>query len=155
MQLAEACFATGKKEHATELMKHVVRNNHEDKTVLEQAQKLFSDLGMEEEGNALINGTCQEVIELNNDGVDLAKQGKLKESIRLFIKAARAMPENLIINLNTAQSMIMFMQNQGANEQQIGQAKLYLDRVRDADSSNERYQKLVARFNEITRGAND
>lgn len=153
MQLAEACFAVGKKDQGSELIKHVVRNNHEDKGVLEKAQKIFSDSGMEQEGNELIKGTCEEVIALNNDGVDLAKQGKLKESIRLFVKASRGMPENLIINLNTAQSIIMLMQDQGASERFLDQAKVYLDRVRDVDSANDRYQKLVARYHDLTRKA--
>jgi CheY-like chemotaxis protein len=153
MELAEACFAIGKNEHGAELIKHVVRNNHEDKTILDKAQKMFSDLGMEAEGNTLIDDTCKEVVDLNNSGVDLAKQGKLSESIHLFAKAARAMPENLIINLNTAQSLIMLMQSKGADEQNITQAKIYLDRVRDVNATNERYQKLVARFNELTRKA--
>ncbi|KPJ94349.1 MAG: hypothetical protein AMJ53_05465, partial [Gammaproteobacteria bacterium SG8_11] len=149
MELAKACFDCGKKEAGSELMKHVVRNNHEDQKVLEQARKLFADMGMADEGNDIISGTQQEVIALNNDGVDLAKQGNIQESIKLFVKAARAMPENLIINLNTAQSIIMFMQKDGANERSLQEAKIYLDRVRGLDSSNQRFQKLIARFHEL------
>jgi CheY-like chemotaxis protein/Tfp pilus assembly protein PilF len=149
MELAKACFDAGKKEAGGELMKHVVRNNHEDQKTLDAARKLFIDIGMEDEGNDIITGTQQEVIALNNDGVDLAKQGNIKDSIKLFVKAARAMPENLIINLNTAQSIIMLMQNDGANERYLEQAKVYLDRVRGMDSSNERFQKLIARYHNL------
>ncbi len=149
MELAKACFDAGKKEAGSELMKHVVRNNHEDQKTLDQARQLFTDMGMEDEGNTIIIGTQQEVIALNNDGVDMAKQGNIKDSIKLFVKAARAMPENLIINLNTAQSIIMLMQKDGANERFLDQAKVYLDRVRGMDSSNERLQKLIARFHQL------
>ncbi|WP_455205108.1 tetratricopeptide repeat protein, partial [Kaarinaea lacus] len=154
MQLAQACFAAGKKDQGSELIKHVVRNNHEDEAVLSEARQMFDDLGMADEGNAIISGTCQEVIALNNDGVDLAKQGKLQESIKLFVKAARAMPENLIINLNTAQSIIMLMQSQGANDRNLDQAKTYLDRVRTVNSANERLTKLMARYNDLARSVN-
>jgi tetratricopeptide (TPR) repeat protein len=149
LELAKACFDAGKKEAGSELMKHVVRNNHEDQKILDQARKLFTDVGMADEGNDIISGTQQEVIALNNDGVDMAKQGNIKDSIKLFVKAARAMPENLIINLNTAQSLIMLMQKDGANQRYLEQAKVYLDRVRGMDSSNERFQKLIARFHHL------
>ena len=153
MELAEACFALDKKDQGSELMKHVVRNNHEDETILARAQQVFADLGLAAEGDALISGTRQEVVEVNNNGVDLAKQGKLKESITLFAKAARAMPENLVINLNAAQSLIMFMQNQGANNQHMDEAHSYLERVKHINSSNERYRNLLSRFNELARSA--
>lgn len=149
LELAQVCYAAGKKDAGSELMKHVVRNNHEDDKFLDKARKIFADLGMGDEGNEIISGTQQEVISLNNDGVDLAKQGKIKDSIKLFIKAARAMPENLIINLNAAQSIIMLMQKDGANERFLEQAKFYLDRVQKMDSANERFQKLNARFHEL------
>ena len=149
MELAKACFDAGKKDAGSELMKHVVRNNHEDPHMLEQARQLFTDMGMAEEGNDIISGTQKEVVALNNDGVDLAKQGNIKDSIKLFVKAARAMPENLIINLNTAQSIIMLMQKDGVNERYLEQAQVYLDRVRGMNSSNERFQKLIARFHDL------
>ncbi|MCG6971139.1 MAG: response regulator [Gammaproteobacteria bacterium] len=150
MELAKACFDAGKKDAGSELMKHVVRNNHEDPHMLEQARKLFSDMGMEEEGSEIISGTQKEVVALNNDGVDLAKQGNFKDSIRLFVKAARAMPENLIINLNTAQSIIMLMQKDGVNERYLEQAQVYLNRIKSMNSSNERFQKLMARFHDLS-----
>jgi tetratricopeptide (TPR) repeat protein len=149
MELAKACFHAGKKDAGSELMKHVVRNNHEDPNMLEQARQLFTEMGMAEEGSDIISGTQKEVVALNNDGVDLAKQGNIKDSIKLFVKAARAMPENLIINLNTAQSIIMLMQKDGVNERYLEQAQVYLDRVRGMNSSNERFQKLIARFHDL------
>lgn len=151
MELAEACFTLGKKEQGSELMRHVVRNHHEDDAVLAQAQKVFADLGMAAEGGELINGTRKEVVDVNNNGVDLAKQGKLKESISLFAKAARAMPENLVINLNAAQSLIMLMQNQGANSRHMDEAHAYLERVKLINATNERYQNLMLRFHELAR----
>ena len=150
LELAQACYAVGKKQAGSELMKHVVRNNHEDDRILDKARKIFADQGMGDEGDEIISGTQKEVIGLNNDGVDLAKQGNIKESIKLFIKAARAMPENLIINLNTAQSIIMLIQKEGVNQRYLEQAKVYLDRVRNMDSSNERFQKLSVKFHDFS-----
>ncbi len=153
MELAKACYTLGRKDQGNELIKHVVRNNHEDERALGAARQLFSDLGMADEADALINDTRQEVIDLNNEGVDLAKKGSLQESISLFQRAARAMPENVIVNLNAAQSLIMMMQSGGANAQHLGQTKSYLERVGLVDSGNDRYQKLLGRYHELIKQA--
>lgn len=151
MELADACFALGEKDKGSELIKHVIRNNHEDETILANARKVFVDAGMEAEADQLINGTCQEVISVNNDGVELAKQGKLEDSIRLFARAARAMPENLVINLNAAQSLIMLMQKGGSSNDQMQQTQVYLDKVKAVNASNERYKNLLNRYYELNK----
>jgi tetratricopeptide (TPR) repeat protein len=151
MEMAKACLALGRKEQGGELIKHVVRNNHQDEKVLSAARQVFEDMGMAGEADALISSTQQEVVDLNNEGVELAKNGSLQESISLFQRAARAMPENVIVNLNAAQSLIMMMQSGGANAQHLGQAKSYLERVGDVDSGNDRYQKLLGRYHDLIK----
>lgn len=153
MEVAQTCLALGKTDQANELIKHVVRNHHEDQAVLDRVQSLYAEAGMADEGNTIIAGTRQEVVELNNDGVDLAKQGKLKESIRLFQRAARAMPENIVVNLNAAQSLIMIMQSRGTNDRHLEQIRGYLDRAGDTDATNKRYQKLLHRYHELFNGS--
>jgi len=152
MDLAKSCFALGKKEQGENLVKYVVRNHHEDEAVLKQAQALFTELGMADEGQALISSTRQEVIDVNNKGVQLAKEGKLEESIEFFAKAASGMPDNHTINLNAAQSLIMHMQKNGKNDKYLYQTRQYLDRVRQHDPTNEKYQKLLAVYKKVLGG---
>lgn len=152
MDLAKTCFALGKKDQGEELVKYVVRNHHEDEAVLKQAQELFTEIGMGDEGQALIASTRQEVIDVNNKGVQLAKEGKLEESIEFFAKAASGMPDNQTINLNAAQSLIMFMQKGGKNDKHLYQARQYLDRARQIDASNEKYQKLLTFYKKVLAG---
>jgi len=151
MELAEVCFAFGKNEQGDELIKHVVRNNHENKEILDQARQLYAQFGMESEGASLIESAQKEVIGINNDGVSLAKEGKYKESIRLLSKASRAMPENIIINLNTAQSIIMLMQSKGVSSRYLEQAQRHLDRARQADPGSERFKKLLDYYHKLSR----
>ncbi|VAW86606.1 Chemotaxis regulator - transmits chemoreceptor signals to flagellar motor components CheY [hydrothermal vent metagenome] len=150
MDLAKSCFALGKADQAEDFIKYVVRNHHDDPEILKQTQELFNSLGMEEAGQALINSTRQEVIDINNKGVKLAKEGKLEESIDFFAKAASGMPENLTVNLNAAQSLLMFMQKKGKQDKHLYQTRQYLDRIRKIKSSDEKYQKLLAVYKKIT-----
>lgn len=150
--LAKTCFALGKKDEGENLIKYVVRNHHEDEAVLKQAQSLFNELGLENEGQALISSTRQEVIDINNKGVQLAKEGKLEESIEFFTKAAGGMPENLTINLNAAQSLLMHMQQKGKNDRHLYQTRQYLDRIRQINATDEKYQKLMQMYKKIVTG---
>jgi len=151
VELAQACFDADKNDQGKELIRHVVRNHHDDANTLAQVQTLFDNQGMQAEGAEIINSTRSEVVAINNDGVELVKQGKLQESIGLFTKAARAMPENIIVNLNAAQSFIIFMQQSGVNEKIMLQTQQYLDRVRAVDAGNSRYKKLMLCCQELSK----
>ena len=82
--------------------------------------------GNESEGLALINDTKQKIIEINNNGVNLLREGKIEESIELFTRAADGMPRNPVINLNAAQSMIIQMKKSGPRLQDIQRVLQYI-----------------------------
>ncbi len=144
MNLAQTCFSLGDTEAGTSLVQHVVRANHEDETMLSRAREMFAQAGLAEQGESVIADERKALIKLNNDGVALAKQGQIKESVSLLLKAAQAMPDNVAINLNAAQSLLMLMRRDGANWRLLRQAQERLQRLSGAASSNERYRKLLA-----------
>jgi len=149
LELAEACLAMGKADQGNELLKHVIRNNHEDDKMLDKVKALCAASG--QVGLAdMVESTRQEVVGTNNKGVELVKQGKLEESIDLFLLAARAMPENITINLNAALSLIALMQKNGVNNKSARQAEGFLDRVMRVAPGNERYQKVLLSYRELT-----
>lgn len=149
MTLAESCYDAGLKEEGDDLIRHVVRNHHDDKEIHEQVHALLGkyDAGMD--ASTLISQTCEEVIELNNKGVELATKGKLHDSISLFVKAASGMPENQTINLNAAQSLIMFMQKNGPFREFMEQANNYLMRVKSLGAPDEKYYKLLSIYQSL------
>ncbi|TAN48021.1 MAG: response regulator [Methylococcaceae bacterium] len=142
MDLAEVCFHQGNADAARDLLRHALRNQHEDTVTQKRVREMFNEVGLAEEGQALIEATAQEVLGINNRGVRLAQEGKLEESIRLFEQAATAMPENMTINLNAAQSLVMFMRERGVTQSYLNKAEIYLNRVQAVDVANTKYQKL-------------
>ncbi|MBI3775881.1 MAG: response regulator [Gammaproteobacteria bacterium] len=149
LELAEACLALGKSQQGNDLLKHVIRNNHEDTKMLEKVTAMCVASG--QAGLAdLVETTRQEVVGTNNKGVELVKQGKLEESIDLFLQAARAMPENITINLNAALSLIAQMQKNGVNNKAAQQTEAFLARVMRVAPANERYQKVLLSYRELT-----
>lgn len=149
MDLARACFALGKKEQGNELVKHVVRNHHDDENTLEQARQLYHEADMTEEGENIIATARREVIDINNQGVQLAREGKIEQSIELFVKAANGMPENSVVNLNAAQSLIMQMQKVAKSKKLLLLTWQYLERVGELDATNSKYQKLMKIYQQL------
>ncbi len=149
MDLARVCFDLGEKEKGMEFMQSIVRNNHDNDRVLGMLQGVFKDAHLEEEGAKIIATTRNEVIQLNNEGVRLIEEGRLKDAIEYFEKAAKGLPENKIINANAAQALMMFMQKSGTTDQYIELASQYLDRIKSIDPSYDKYQKLLNMYEKV------
>ena len=135
-------------------MQEVVRNHHEDEQILKQAENVFNDAELTDEGKEVIESTKREIIEVNNKGVYLVRDGKLEEAIDYFRKAAEGLPQNRTINMNAAQALLMHMQRNGSNDRFLHQSRQYLERVGRIDPANEKYQKLLGMYQKIkTSGA--
>lgn len=150
MDLAKVCFDLGEKEKGVEFMQNIVRNYHDNDKVIGMVQDVFDDAKLEDEGKSIISSTRSEIVELNNKGVHLVKDKKLEEAIEYFKKAASGLPESKIINANAAQALIMYMQENGKDDQQLYQASQYLERVKKIDPSYEKYQNLLNLYEKIT-----
>jgi len=149
MELARACYGLGLQEEGDEVVRHIVRNNHDDQDALDQVQTMMEDCGIGASASELIAATRDEVIALNNRGVELATNGALQDSIKLFAQAAEGMPENLVINLNAAQSLIMFMQRYGAVPEFLEQTQSYLLRAQSLNKPSQKQDKLQTAFRKL------
>lgn len=144
IELAKICYSLEMTEEGDLLTQHVVRNNHDNQEFLDELISSLGDVNSGSKISELIASTRDEVIALNNRGVELATQGKIEESIELFHKAAAAMAENSIVNLNAAQSLIMYMSKSGADRGKLEEAMGYLDRINVEGKPTEKHHKLLS-----------
>ena len=142
LELAKTCFEMQEKDIATDLLQDIARNNHDDETIINAVQNVFNQGDMGEEGKRILASTMQDLVQLNNHGVQLLNEGKLTEAIDHFQKAAEGLPGNKIININTAQALITYMQKEGKTDELLHLSGKYLDRVKKIDSSYTKYQDL-------------
>ena len=147
--LAKNCLKYGREEEADNIIKDVAKNNHENKAVLKEISQAYEDAGLAGKADEAIAAAVSEIAEINNEGVKLINEGKISESIELFKKAARALPQNHTISLNTAQSYILLMKQEGASKQHINEAMFYLNAVKDIDSVKKKYDELMKSCREI------
>ncbi len=153
LELTDLCLASGKQEEANEITKNLIRNNHDNKVLMERTKKVYSNAGMTDAGTELIDTTTSEIVDINNKGARLLKEGKLEESIELFMKAARGMPDNVVVNLNAAYSIMMQMQKTGKIKKYSSRVESYLERVHKQDPLNKKYHELMEMLQRISVSA--
>ncbi len=153
LELTDLCLSSGKDDEAAEITRNLIRNNHDDKKLIEKTKEIYSAAGKSDAGNALIEKTTNEIVDINNKGAHLLKEGKLEESIELFMKAARGMPDNIVVNLNTAYSILMQMQKTGKIKKYSSRVANYLERVHKIDPSNKKYHELMEMLQQISAKA--
>lgn len=149
LEMARAYIILGEDEKGTEIIRHIVQENHDNSEMLDNVRTVFRETGMNDKGQKIIEETRQEIIRLNNDGVNLAQNGKLPEAIAYFERAASHLPENKIINANAAQVLMLSMKENGVSEQSLNKVKTYLDRVRKIDESYKDLPMLLSMYNEL------
>lgn len=153
LELTDLCLSSGKEDEANEITKNLIRNHHDDKKLIERTRKIYSDAGKSDAGDELIDKTTSEIVDINNKGAHLLKEGKLEESIELFMKAARGMPENVVVNLNAAYSIMMQMQKTGKIKKYSSRVENYLERVHKIDPVNKKYHELMDMLQRISANA--
>lgn len=150
MDLAKACLAHDRRTQADDIIRSVVKNNHDNDAILARIVRLYSESGAGREIEALIDSARSEIVDINNTGVRLLKDGKVKESIELFSRALEGMPYNPIINLNAAQSLITMMKQSQPTSASLQEALSYIRAASGSDVHRERQSRLLAECRELS-----
>lgn len=135
VDLAHACFATGKEEEATTLMRQVAAENNEDPHLMGHINTVFEKTGQADAGKALLDQVSKEIIELNNRGVMAARSGDLEGAVQLLIQAAEKVP-NLQFLVNAAKAIFTLLDKRGWDHDLAAKGSEYLDRAQRKDRKN-------------------
>lgn len=149
LTLAEQCFGADKAEEAKNVLRQVLLNQCDNAVIQTQVTALCRKAGLEDGGRELTEWVAKEVARINNQGVRLALDGNLQESILFFEKAVRTLPKNVAINLNAAQSLLFYMREYGPDRANLTQVKVYLDHIQAVGDTSPKYQKLRELLNRL------
>ena len=152
VELATSLFQMGRPQDASELLKKVVRNHHDNPEITAGVEGLFRARGMADEGRALIAECCGEVVDINNQGVTLAKQGELQAGAALLRNAALQLPNNEVVLINLCGLLIGQLSREGPNPEIAHEAGALLERVRQLNLGNKHYHQYSAVLRRL-RGA--
>ncbi|MBS1190626.1 MAG: Response regulator receiver:Tetratricopeptide 4 [Rhodocyclaceae bacterium] len=157
VDLAHACFASGKPEAAQQIMRQVAAENNEDANLIEHIASVFEKTGQGDAGKALLEQVSAEIVELNNRGVLAARAGDLEGSVELLGQAADQVP-NLQFLVNAAKAIFTLLDRKGWEGDLAERGLRYLQRAQQKDrnspkvaSARELYAE-VAKRNQVEAG---
>lgn len=153
LELATLLFAVGVKEAAIELLRYVIRNNHDNPLLLDEVQQIFDKARMPEEGMAMIRASKKEAADLMNQGVLLWKTGKLGEAVAWMRDARKAVPNNQRILFNAAQIMVSCLQQQGYDAVLAAEAYEILHHVDHLLPGQQRFAQLMEQLAQLQPAA--
>ena len=135
VDLAHACFATGKEDEANMLMRQLAAENNEDPHLMEHINNVFEKTGQSDAGKALLDQVSKEIVELNNRGVIAARSGDLEGAVQLLIQAAEKVP-NLQFLVNAAKAIFTLLDQRGWDHELAAKGSEYLERAQLKDRKN-------------------
>lgn len=151
LEFAEACYKGGREDTASAVVKKILKNNHENPDLLARVEGLFDTLGNPDLGSQLISQTTQDIVDLNNQAVTMAKNGDLEGAVQLFIQAVNDMPANVHVTLNAVNALLAYVNTKGWHASYMQLTKEYLERIRKADPNNGKFQKLTETYKATLR----
>lgn len=132
VDLAHACYATGKEDAGAKLMRQAAAENHEDSRVIDHINRVFEKTGRTDAGKALLDQVGREIIDLNNRGVMAARAGDLEGAVKMLIEAVEQVP-NLQFLVNAAKAIFTLMDQKGWDAELASRAVDYLQRAQQKD----------------------
>ncbi|HET7774978.1 MAG TPA: tetratricopeptide repeat protein [Azospira sp.] len=146
VEMAELMMVTGEKDKAAALLQGEVRNNPDDRILLERIQQVFDTGAMSEEGTALVEASRREAVQLMNQGVLLARDGKYEEAMAAMRTACERLPGNVRVLFNFAHLGITFMQKTVVNSVLVEEVRLRLEAAHRLAPTDKRYPQLLGQL---------
>jgi predicted Zn-dependent protease len=147
LEVAQSMLALGKTDKACDLMRDLIKNNHENATILRQVGSMFDQADLGAEGNSLIKESQQEVVAINNEGVMLAKKGEFLEGAKLLRTAVQNLPNSEVVIMNLCGMLIGQMRKEGKTDALTHEIKGLLERVGQLNPANKKYRLYLDAIN--------
>lgn len=143
LDMARLLFAVGVKDAPVDLLREVVKNNHDNAALAAEVQEIFDKARMSEQGEELVSTSRREATEMMNRGVLLWKGGKLAEAVEWMRNARIALPSNVRILLNFGQILIATMQQDGYDPALAAETKEVLNHADKLAPNQRRFALLM------------
>jgi len=108
---------------------------------------MFDSAQLGAEGRSLIKESQQEVVNINNQGVLLAKKGEFLEGAKLLRTAVQNLPNSEVVIMNLCGLLIGLMRKEGKTDALTHEVKGLLERVGELNPANKKYHLYLEALN--------
>lgn len=137
----ESCLKMGMVEQASTLAHSLLDGQHQTSgeihaTTAAAVARVFKSAGVDATGNAVFERTRKKMAAINNEAVVLAKEGKLREAMALFIRAAAGKSASSVAMLNAIQAILAVFEQEGWDERLAREMDILFERASEKDAAN-------------------
>lgn len=149
LQMAKTCFQNNDIGMAESIINDLVKSNIENKFFLEDVKQLCNTFNRDGFIDTLVKNTKQQLVDINNAGVNLFKKGRLKEALATFQDATEIMPDNKTIVLNIAKILIHDLKVSGPTAKKLNKAQSHLNKAVELGVSHDKLSSLQTEMAKI------
>ncbi|MGZ8175809.1 response regulator [Methylobacter tundripaludum] len=106
LEMAKISHLSGASEMTDEILADLIKTNIDDKCFIGEIDKMCNAFIGDNYANDLISRIKQELVDINNEGVNLFKEGRIKDALTIFEDAVEKMPNNQAITLSLLKIII-------------------------------------------------
>jgi CheY-like chemotaxis protein len=152
LRIAETLIESKQVEGATQLLKYVTRNNHDDETLVRRAQQAFDGAGIGAAGSEALAAARRQATDSMSEGVRLMAQGDLKAALDSLRAAKLAMPQNTRVLLNFAAVAISCLERQGRSAELEAEVRTTIATAQALRPGDARGVELLGRLANLGAG---
>lgn len=149
LAVSKACFALGKEAEGERIVTNAVRANHEDAHLVDAARKMLKDAGREQITGRLVDAQVQEMLDLTERALALAKKAQITEAQSIIAEAVAGLPNNIGVLVAAAQINLLFLAHEGMDIGVANRVRGHLATLERLAPDTERVVKMGTFFKEI------
>ena len=150
LDVAKACYLNNNDEKADIIISSLVHDYIDDNSFMDDIRQMQGNIGKHNHSELLIQQTKQELIKINNQGVELFQNGHTKEAFEIFSEAVEKMPNNKSIIFNMAKITTHNLKTSGITEENLLLAHHYIQRAKQVGISTDKLGSLQVEFENVT-----
>lgn len=137
MGVAQACLEVGDKEAGEAILRQVAAENNEDLAIVAKIRDVYEKTGHSDSAQALLDDVNREIVDINNRGVIIARQGDLEGAVKMLTEAADRVP-NVQFLANATKAIFALIDKSGWDEVLADRGFSYLSMANIKDSASPR-----------------
>ena len=150
LDVAKACYINNDIETADSIINALVQNHIDDNGLMDDIRRMHNDIGNHNHSEVLIQQTKQKLMQINNQGVQLFKEGHLADALAVFEEAVEKMPKNKAILLNMAKISLHDLKTSGVTEEKLLLTQRYIQQAKEVGIGSDKLGNVLLEFEKIT-----